>query len=277
MEAAGTTGATGAMGAIGAIIASALADLSGGLARWRVWVALASEDIFDQHRRTTLGPLWLLVNYFAFAATFIFVFTPAPRDPRQAIYIGVGLLVWTYISDTIGQAVSLFEREEGFIKGTTLPLSVYVMRLVLQNLIRSGYALIGCVVILLLAGVAVTGAWAWSAAGVALVLAASPAVVIAIAFLGVFFPDSQFIVANLMRVAMFVSPVFWGDPGGDSLRSALYVWNPFTYFITIVREPIVDGTAPLHALAICLALGLAIWAGALLLLGAFRRQVALIL
>lgn len=258
------------------ILGNALDDIVGGYEQRRVWIALATEDIFDQHRRTTLGPLWLLVNYFAFAATFIFIFTPAPVDPLHAIYIGVGLLVWFYITDTVTQAVTLFEREEGFIKGTTLPLSVYVMRLTLQNLIRSGYALVGCIVILVLAGVAVTSAWFWSALGIALILFASPAVVAVFAFLGVFFPDSQFIVGNLMRVAMFATPVFWGNAGGDPLRSVLYYWNPFTYFLAIVREPIVDGTAPLNSLGVCLVITLAMWAIALLLLGTFRRQVSLL-
>ncbi|OEO30518.1 ABC transporter permease [Devosia insulae DS-56] len=258
------------------ILSNALTDIVGGYERRRVWIALATEDIFDQHRRTTLGPLWLLVNYFAFAATFIFIFTPGPLDPLHAIYIGVGLLVWFYINDTVTQAVSLFEREEGFIRGTTLPLSVYVMRLTLQNLIRSGYALAGCIVILLLAGVVITGAWMWSALGVLLILIASPAVVAVFAFLGVFFPDSQFIVANLMRVAMFATPVFWGNAGGDPVRTALYYWNPFTYFLAIVREPIVNGSAPLSAFGVCIIITLAMWALATLLLGTFRRQVALI-
>ncbi|MDB5540689.1 MAG: transporter permease [Devosia sp.] len=258
------------------ILSNALTDIVGGYGQRRVWITLATEDIFDQHRRTTLGPLWLLVNYFAFAATFIFIFTPAPLDPLHAIYIGVGLLVWSYINDNITQAVTLFEREESFIKGTTLPLSVYVMRLTLQNLIRSAYALAGCVVILLLAGVTVSGAWLWSGLGVCLILVASPAVVTVFAFLGVFFPDSQFIIANLMRVAMFATPVFWGNAGGDPLRTVLFYWNPFTYFLAIVREPIVDGSAPLNSFGVCIAITLAMWAGAVLLLGTFRRQVALI-
>ncbi len=258
------------------ILRNALTDIVGGYEQRRVWIALATEDIFDQHRRTTLGPLWLLVNYFAFAATFIFIFTPPPLDPLHAIYIGVGMLVWFYITDTVTQAVSLFEREEGFIKGTTLPLSVYVMRLTLQNLIRSGYALLGCVVILLLAGVSITSAWLWSALGVVVVLVASPAVITVFGFLGVFFPDSQFIVQNLMRVGMFATPVFWGAADGDPIRTVLYYWNPFTYFLAIVREPIVNGNAPLSSLWVCLVITLAMWLGAVVLLGVFRRKVALI-
>src|SRR5690606_6468836 len=107
------------------ILANALDDMAVGYARRRVWITLATEDIGDQHRRTTLGPLWLLVNYFAFAGTFVFVFNPNP-SAEFAIYVATGLLVWIYLSDTITQSVTLFEREESFIKGTNLPLSAYV-------------------------------------------------------------------------------------------------------------------------------------------------------
>ena len=61
--------------------------------------------------------------------------------------------------------MSLFAREESFIKGTTLPLTVYVMRLAMQSVIRAGYALVGCLAILLLSGtpltprLAVVGVW----------------------------------------------------------------------------------------------------------------------
>ena len=242
-----------------AIVASAFADLLAGFRLRRVWVALAAEDIGDQHRRTTLGPLWLLINYLAFAGTFIFIFHRGDTGPDYSIYVATGLLVWFFIMETITQSVTLFAREESFIKGTTLPLSVYVMRSVLQSVIRAGYALVGCLGVLVLSGVPVTAAWLWSALGLMVVLLTAPAVITAFAFLGVFFPDSQFIVANLMRVGMFITPVFWSDPGVGGLRGAFYRYNPFTHFLDIVRVPILTGEAPLRALGLCLAIGALSW------------------
>jgi lipopolysaccharide transport system permease protein len=262
---------------IKSIVDSAFADLRAGLMRWRIWVALASEDIGDQHRRTTLGPLWLLLNYLAFAATFIFVFHSGTPDIDYRIYVATGLVVWFFIMEIITTSVTLFAREESFIKGTTLPLSVYVMRAVLQSVIRAAYALVGCITILLLSGVAPTPAWGWSLLGLAVILATTPAVVICFAFLGVFFPDSQYMVSNLMRVAMFVTPVFWSDPGTGGLRGAFYRYNPFTWFLEIVRMPILTGHPTVGPLAFCLAVGLAAWLLAIVLLGAFRRQVALVI
>ena len=259
------------------VFASAVADLVAGLRMRRVWVALASEDIGDQHRRTTLGPLWLLINYLAFAGTFIFIFHRGDTGPTYATYVATGLLVWFFIMETITTSVTLFVREESLIKGTTLPLSVYVMRSLLQSVIRAGYALVGCLAVLLLSGVPVTAAWLWSAAALLIIVLTAPAVIIVCAFLGVFFPDSQFVVSNLMRVGMFVTPVFWSDPGLGGIRGAFYRFNPFTYFLDIARVPILTGLAPLRELGLCIAIGLLVWLVAVLLLGGFRRQVALAL
>lgn len=258
------------------VLQNAIEDLSAGLGRHRVWVALASEDIGDQHRRTTLGPLWLLINYLAFAGAFIFVFHGGPVDPTYAIYVATGLLVWFFIMETITSSVTLFVREESFIKGTTLPLSVYVMRAVLQSTIRQSYALAGCVIILLLAGVIPSPEWIWSGVGLLVVLAFAPAATICGAFLGAFFPDSQFIVSNLMRVGMFVTPVFWSGEGSGGIRALFFHYNPFTYFLELVRQPILGHGFQATAFGICVAITLTAWLVALLLLGSFRRKVALV-
>jgi lipopolysaccharide transport system permease protein len=261
-----------------AVLAGACGDICKAMRLHRVWVALAREDIGDQHRRTTLGPLWLLVNYVAFVGTFVFVFQPAGKDAAgYAAYVSVGLLVWFYLMEVISLSVSLFQREESFIEGTTLPLFVYVMRLTVQSVIRASYAIAGCIVILLLSGSAFTPAWLWSFAGLLMILLATPAVITVFAFLGAFFPDSQFIVGNLMRVGMFLTPVFWVYNGQGGIQKYAYHWNPFTYFLEIVRVPIMNGQLPMHAFAVTGIVSLAVWAIALLLLGRYRKQVVFII
>lgn len=260
-----------------ALVGGALSDIAGGYKQRRLWIALATEDIFDQHRRTTLGPLWLVINYLAFTATFIFVFNRGGSDPGYAPYVAIGLLVWMFLSDCVTQAVTLFEREEAFIKGTTLPLSVYVMRLALQNAIRAGYAALGCIGVLVLGGVHPSPVWLWSLVGLAVALLTAPAIILVFAFVGALFPDTKFIIANLMRVAMFITPVFWIHGGEAGIRGLLYYWNPFTHFLDIVRQPIVEGLVPLSSLAICVAIAMALWALSFALLGAFRRQMALLI
>ncbi|BCM18244.1 ABC transporter permease [Mesorhizobium sp. J8] len=256
------------------VLNGALDDIFGAMKLRRVWIALAHEDIGDQHRRTTLGPLWLLVNYLAFVGTFVFVFQPAGKDAAgYSAYVAIGLMVWFYLMEVITVSVSLFKREQSFIEGTTLPLFVYVMRLTVQSAIRAGYAIAGCIVILLISGPALTTAWLWSLGGLLLILLATPAIIAIFAFTGAFFPDSEFIVGNLMRVGMFFTPVFWVNNGQDPIQTYAYNWNPFTSFLEVVRHPILSDEFPGHDFALTGAFTLAAWVIALMLLGRYRRQV----
>lgn len=262
---------------VGSIFENAIGDLKGGFSRWRVWVALASEDISDQHRRTTLGPLWLLLNYLAFAGTFILIFGRGEGIPDYQSYVAIGLFVWLYMSELITQSVTLFSREESFIKGTSLPVSVYVLRLTMQSVIRAGYMLAGCLVFLLIAGTPISFGWLWAAAGLALIFMIAPAAITVFAMAGTFFPDLQFIVSNIMRLGLFLTPIFWTVGEGDGFRQLLSDWNPFTYFLDIVRTPVLTGELPAFSLSLCAVTGVLIWLAALILLGRFRRQIVFVL
>lgn len=255
------------------VFAEAVADLRQGIGMKSLWMALAREDISDQHRRTSLGPVWLLVNYLAFIGTFVVIFGAGDASPNYPAYIALGLFVWFYMLEVLNLSITLFVREESFIKGTTLPLTVYVMRLMAQSLIRAGYALAGCLAILLLVGTPVTQAWLVSAFGLLVIVVATPAVITVFATLGVFFPDLQFIVQNLLRLGMFVTPIFWVHGGEGGLRGAFYHWNPFTYFLEIVRVPILDNEVPVLAFMLCLAMTLVLWVAALVVLGHYRKQI----
>lgn len=186
------------------------------------------------------------------------------------------MLVWVLLQDVVVQSVSLFGREQSFIAGTTLPLSVYVLRLVLQCLIRTGYAAIGCLAILLIVRAPVTVDALWALPGLGLILLTMPAAIVVFAMAGVFFPDMQFVVSNLIRIAMFLTPIFWVHADGR-LQAILYQWNPFTHFIEIIREPLTSGQLPAASLLVCAEIGTALWVAALVLLGRYKREVAFLI
>lgn len=255
----------------------AINDLVEGVRRHDVWIALAREDIGDQHRRTMLGPLWLLVNYFLFVATFVFIFTPSGKDNNHIGYVAVGLLVWFFMSEVITISVTGFTREENLIKGTTLPLTVYVMRIFMQSVIRAGYAVLGCAAILFFSGTTMDSVAFSAIIGLFLILLITPAVIIILAFIGAYFLDMQFVVNNVMRVGLFITPVLWNDQFGDNLQRFVATWNPFTYFINIVRDPLVGGTFPANSLLICCAIGVLVWLAAFVLLQRLRDNVVFVL
>lgn len=259
------------------IFKNAGSDLDATFKLRRVWTALASEDISDAHRRTTLGPIWLLLNYLAFVAAFALVVLNRRNDPEFISYMAIGLLIWFFMSDVITNATNLFIKEESFIKGTALPISLYVMRLFMQACIRSFYSLIGCIFILLTAGSGFNAGWILSIITIFFLLAITPAVITVFAFLGAFFPDAKYLVQNAMRVGMFLTPIFWTYEGTGGFRHIFYSWNPFTYFLDIIRTPIITGHIPPFSLLIAGIIGAIMWFLAFYLLGKFRKQVVFVL
>jgi lipopolysaccharide transport system permease protein len=122
----------------------------------------------------------------------------------------------------------------------------------------------------------VTSAWLFALAALLLLLIATPAAVTVFATLGAFFPDGQFIVQHVMRLGMFLTPVFWVHTGGGGIRGVLYYWNPFTYFLEIVRVPVIAAELPFRSFALCTAMTFALWCIAILCLGRFRNQIVFV-
>jgi lipopolysaccharide transport system permease protein len=168
-------------------------------------------------------------------------------------------------------------REEAFIKGTRLPLPVYVMRLMLQSLIRNAYALVGCLLILAVSGTPFTSMWAGSLLGIAVLIITAPAAIMVFAFLGAYFPDSQYLVSNLLRIGMFLTPIFWTHDSAHGVRAIFYWYDPFTYFIEIVRIPITSGDMPWRSLALCCVMSAGLWVLALTLFTRLRKEVVFVL
>jgi ABC-type polysaccharide/polyol phosphate export permease len=255
----------------------AFLDIGAALKLKGVWMALASEDIADSHRRTLLGPAWPLLNFLLLAGTIILTLGHVTPGVNFTAYLASGLVVWLFISETLAQSATLFLREAGFIQGTVLPISIYVLRQTTLTAMRSGYALAGAVPLILFSGVEFTPALLSIPAAVLLLLVTAPAVAVLFGFAGVFFRDFQHIVGHATRLLMFITPVFWTGGGGGGLRGLLYHWNPLTHYIDIVRQPVVSGIVPLTSWAIAGTATALLCAAALLVLGKFNRRIVFLL
>lgn len=254
------------------LVEDAFADISAGWRNRSVALAFASEDVADLYRRTRLGPVWLILSFLVFVASIVFVVGGVSGIPHYLAFVACGLLVYNLMSEVLAESSNLFQREMAFIKGTTLPISIYVMRLTSRTLIRNIYPLAGALGLTLLDGVIPSPAWLYAALGLVLIIVAIPAVAMVFAILGVLFADTHFILQNLLRLAFFLTPVFW-DHAGDRIRIIFYYWNPFTHFITIVRSPILTGDPALQSWIIAGGISLAAWILAIVLLGQFRRRI----
>lgn len=250
-----------------------MSDIRAAFARRSLWLALASEDIGDAHRRTLLGPLWLLANYLIFVGVIVLIIRSADGVAHFPAYVACGLVVWLFIAETINESVTLFHREESFIKGTVLPIFLYVLRQTTRTAMRSGFALAGTIGVLVFTDVPASATWLAALPALALILGTAPAVTLILAVCGAFFRDIQFFVTNIMRLGMFLTPIFWSHENAQGMRATLYAWNPFSHYLDMFRMPLVAGHVPLTSWLACLAMSGALWVVAILMLARYRRQI----
>ncbi len=157
-------------------------------------MAFASEDVADIYRRTFLGPAWSVLSFLLFVGSIVLIIGETSGIPHYMAFVSSGLIVYLTMTEVLAESSNLFQREMAFIKGTTLPISIYIMRLTSKTVIRSVYPLLAALFLVLVDGVMPTAAWFYSFLGILLIIISIPAAATVVSILGVIIPDMHFIV-----------------------------------------------------------------------------------
>ena len=202
-------------------VSEAVGDLRAAWRGRRIAMAFAHEDVADAYRKTSLGPIWMLISYLLFNCAIVFVAGHPADIPNYIGFVACGLLVFQFMSEVISDGVTLFHREQPYIKGTTLPISIYVFRLTCRSMLRNAYPLAGAVGLLLYSGEIPNVAWLYAIAGIVLIILATPAVVTVAAIIGALSPDMGFVVQNVLRLSFFLLSSLLGQDRRSHSRDLL--------------------------------------------------------
>ena len=249
----------------------ALADLAGGFSSAEVWMLLAWQDVKQRYRRSVLGPFWLSINTGVLIDMLSFLYGTLFHLPQEIYtpFVGAGVVVWTFIASLLSDACTAFISVEAIVKQIRAPLTLHVCRMVWRNVLVFAHNALIVLLIYLIFG----KGWHWD------LLLVAPAV-LAIAVNGVWagivlgvvcarYRDIPPIVANLVQVAFFVTPIMWMP---ELLEARGLAWaielNLAHHFIEIVRAPILSAPVPA---ASWLVVAVVTAAGAVLSLGMLQR------
>jgi ABC-2 type transport system permease protein len=236
-------------------IKAAFEDVLSGLKLWHLWISLASLDVKQRYRRAVLGPFWITISMTILVVTLGIVYSGLFKQDVHSFlpYLATGFIVWNFCTGTINDSMTMFVQAEGLIKQGGLPLSLYVFRTIFRNFIINAHNL---AVMLLL--------YIWQPALLNwhLLLLVPGLVLMLMNFawgsiiIGVFctrFRDLPQIVANILQILFFVTPVMYRPEALPARLSLLVQLNPFYYLIEAVRAPLL-GSSPPHNAYIALTL-----------------------
>ena len=254
----------------------ALRDIAEGLRAHRVWMLLARMDIRQRYRRSIIGPFWITI------AMVIWILAIGPLYSRllgvganELIpYVAMGIIGWGLISGLILEGSAAFVGAEHLVRSIKLPYTVHVLRVMQRNLVVFGHNLLAFVPFMLWLRLVPRLEWLASLLGVALIMIAALPMTILLGTLSARFRDLQQMIASIVQLAFFVTPIFWK---ADMLKDRAWFadYNPFQVMLELVRRPIVSGIPPAATYGKMLLIIVVLFALALPFFARYRRRLAL--
>jgi ABC-type polysaccharide/polyol phosphate export permease len=225
---------------------SGRSDIKVGLKATHVWLALGWHDIRQRYRRSIIGPFWFTLSTLIMVGVLGILYSALfDQEIRSYLpYLGVGLVIWQYISTVVNEGANSFIGAGYLIKQIRMPLTTHVARIAWRNFIILMHSLPVVFLFLLAFGYR---------PGVELFLLV-PALFLLLlhgVWIGVVFGiicaryrDVYPIVGNLLMVAFFLTPVMW-MPTLLKDRAWVAEINPLYHLIETVRAPMINSNIEL--------------------------------
>jgi lipopolysaccharide transport system permease protein len=217
-------------------------DLREGINLWRLAWVLGVSDIRLRYRGSTLGPFWLTLSTAVMIGSMGFLYAALFHiDTRSYIpFLTVSLVFWNFLGALVTEGCTCFTIAEPLIKGTRMPFSVHAFRSLVRNGIVLGHNIIVIIGVFLIFHVGITVYALAVIPAFALWLINGLAITLLLGALCARFRDVPQIVASLLQIAFFLTPVMWNAAilSGRHHAFLLIQYNPFYYFLEILRAPL---------------------------------------
>jgi lipopolysaccharide transport system permease protein len=147
---------------------------------------------------------------------------------------------WNFLGALVTEGCTCFTIAEPLIKGTRMPFSVHAFRSLVRNGIVLGHNIIVIIGVFLIFHVGITVYALAVIPAFALWLINGLAITLLLGALCARFRDVPQIVASLLQIAFFLTPVMWNAAilSGRHHAFLLIQYNPFYYFLEILRAPL---------------------------------------
>ena len=253
----------------------AWADLQATASNSRVWRALALADIRSKYRLSTFGTLWITLSTGVMAVSIGLIYGQFfGQDISTYLpYFATGMVLWTFMASVANEATQALISSGTWIKGASLPISFYVMRMLQRNFIILLHNVIIVALVWLWFQWELTPAAALSIVGVVIVYAFLVGAAIIISFLCVRYRDIPPMVGAITQFVFFASPIMW-FPDKLKVGHLLVTLNPVAYLIAVSRDPLLGRPVPLETWAIAVALAVISLALGAAIYARYRNRIA---
>jgi ABC-type polysaccharide/polyol phosphate export permease len=242
--------------------------------RQLIWV-LARNELLRGTHFTILGPLWLILQPLLWMLAMFFLVRPSlpNQQVNYQLYIAIGVILFSSVQTFITAGTRVFVGEKERILNAALPISVYVfknaLRVALEMAIMSPIIL----VTMIFFPPDVGPAMLLAIPGLIVFFIFGLGVTLALGTLSSRFADVIYLTQAIMRVMLFVTPVFWLPELTRGARLLFATFNPLHHILLIVRDPLMGKVPALLHYEVALVTALAALASGIGLFARFRGRI----
>ena len=209
----------------------------------RLSLFLGWQDVRLMYRRTVLGQFWITlamaVTFIAIGSVFGLIFKSSIIDYLP--FLACGLVFFTLWAGILNDGSTSFIAAEPFIKQLPLPPLVYFLRVLWKAVFVLLHNAVALAVLFLFYPRPPSWTPLLAIPGLAIGVVGMGGLALALAMLSTRYRDVPQIVAAIVQVCFYLTPIVWlptAIPEGP--RELLLTWNPFYHFIEIVRAPLLS-------------------------------------
>lgn len=215
-------------------------------------VTLTARDLKARYRGSVLGFFWSLANPLMLLGVYTLVFTkffPRPDIEPYALFLFCGILPWTFFSGSVMETTTSISSNAGLVKKVMFPAEALPLVVVFSHLVHFALALPILLAAALLSALLEKTHFGLAVLVVPLVMILQTlfiaGVALAVSSASVLFRDLRDLVANLMQLGFFLTPIIYslGTVPSRGIR-ALLMLNPMTPFVVAWQRIFFEGRLP---------------------------------
>lgn len=234
---------------------SAWHDVLKALQAWRLWLALAIQDINLRYKRSVLGPFWLTLSMAVTIVSIGFLYGHLfGRELAHYFpYLATSLICWGFISSIIRESADVYLQASTYVSNFVLPYTVFPMQMVMRNILVFLHNFVVIIPLMFIFHLKLTLYTLLFIPGMALILVNALTWGTLIAMASTRYRDFSQIIVNLLQVVFFVTPIIWMPDRFPAQYRYVFEYNPFNQFLNLLRNPLL-GT-PIEPITMDVTLG----------------------
>jgi ABC-type polysaccharide/polyol phosphate export permease len=199
-----------------------------------------------RYRRSAIGFLWTMLHPLMMMLVLTLVFSQIFRFQVEnyAVYALSGITFWQFFSQTVTSCLHSLRGNARLLTKLPLPQAVFPISTVLSGLVNFLFALVPLLGIAIVTGHPLSTALAFLPVSILIVTVFTLGVALLLAPLAVIFSDTVEIVAIVLTLVMYLTPIFYPRSIVPDHLRPIFALNPLTALLEVFRAPLVERALP---------------------------------